>query len=1328
MTLHYRVTPRHGRDKQCSDVFSGHQNLEITQQEQFKVFEVEYPQIYNLNINVRQDFHLYFDALADILDGVKPLNAIKDILLPNLYKWIKDLSQPNQQGDNQERVKKVMISALDFLRRHMNLFQNLLYPDCMYWHDILQRLSLKTTTYGICGQRALKKFYRIIGQILINKNSDESEILKKFLEYFCREFEKTNLDVTTLRLIVYGFSQMAAPCKVHKTALKVEHMYSITTSYALPHCSSEHSHSTMIESICYYQEILSEILYHMTDVTIENINVLIKLSIYAIKRFPDLAISNNAVAISALTKTISNLASVNKDLLQRYLDSIVYDGIAWSCSHTLALDAELQRELNNLKQSPVCYKNYLPLWTELLNVEKYHGGISQEQLVQYVANTMVDVCIRLINRLNINVKRRNEDTVLSDVALTQNAVNQADFRVFVNLVDLYVDVIDASEPQTFAKTVHRFLCEVIRLSYKYPLISGFYKLIRSGMKVFTYISEDKEEEKSAELRRMEELLSNYLWYTLDLIPTFSNELLIACLYLILDTPFMYVKDALPRTLSMFKIAFTVGLSNLELAYTALTSLEIWIAKAQEQKQDEKINELLREIIVYLEPYLCSTESSFEVSQDLIAARKRVKHVDVINTDYTLRNYQRRVLLFLGSLDHDMLTSFVHEQASRNTGASWDYKELFKVCKYSLLLPDVQLIIHFDRMLPRVIALARDSSDRRTKIAACEVLHSMITIIIGSIRSDPETRFPTLYSTLCQTVLVLGCDSDEVVCSLFRPLAMQLMHWWSSKLEAMSFVIDSLFDSLINDSNPALREFSGMCLAEFTLWSIRQAKTDRVQHVEMIIEKINNLALHPLTHKRIAAAVAFNHLYKILREEDNLVSIYWLEIFYCFVRSLDGCNDLSITNALAHIEKVMKVEAESLKTPNHDRRKPHEFDHATLTYALYWLLSQCGNFDEHYRAKCMELYVNVSQHIDSSAQETMQNFVDTYGTERLNDDIILKGLKSSMEDISSASNMKSLLKALDCYMWLINKKLLSVEKLFPANDIDKQLIFVYIRNFTCQFWETIKESSTTMKSRELEQLQCKVLMTTLNFVQMLLNVNVNFPKSLWDESLSALTIRCIMHPRTLGFNMKNIRMMDKLPHVLETLLNSMRSRYNYVLPDIFNKYLLNFIRKIITKLLDLQDIKKNNCCDDLIQHVNGLILLKRCDMFNPTMLETSAFTNADDTITQIFKFLVNECIGKLACKDLSMIEYLRALMEFQFSLLPPIIETPVIIPDDVRAIIETLVKFMSNNFPLISVDCTITHGEHFLNTFRSVIFKYMLTHVSAITHVFDILHNNPTFLL
>ncbi|XP_011882984.1 PREDICTED: DNA-dependent protein kinase catalytic subunit-like isoform X2 [Vollenhovia emeryi] len=1277
-----------------------------------------------------ESFSAYFKSLADMLDNAELPDRRKEELVKKLYYWIKrvialDEAVREQQG-NKHRV--VMKSAIDLFARHMNLFRDLLYPDHKYWHNTLRSLSRETTECGEYGRRALKRFYRIIGQILAGQNNEDSKcVLLDFMEHFQQEFKNTNLDLTTLQSVVYGFSQMAAPCKVHMEQLNVRHMYSIITSYALPLCSSENSHSTHIESVCFYQKALSEILCHMTDVTIEKINVLIKLSNYTIKRFPDLT-SNNALAVSSLITIISNLATVSKGLLQRYLDSIVYDGIAWSCSHTLALDAELQRELNNLRESPVCYKNYLSLWTELLNAGRYR---EHEQLAQYVANTMTDVCIALINRLNIQVKRKDEDTVLSDVALTQSAVNQADFRVFANLVDLYVDVVDATKPQLFADTVHRFLYEAVRLSYRYPLISGFYKLIRAGMKIFaSWEGEEQQEgeEKTAETRQTEELLSKYLWHTLDLVPAFSNELLIACLYLILNAPFAYVEGTLSRTLPAFKIAFTVGLGNLELAYNALTTLETWTT-VQKEKRDEQTNELLREIIAYLEPYLRSTESSVEISQDLMMTRRRVRRVDIIDTECTLRNFQRRVLLFLGSLDHDLFTSFVHERASHSTGATWDRKNLLK---FNLPLPDVRLVIYFDRMLPRIIALARDSSDRRTKIAACEVLHSVVIIFVGS--PWLVDHYAALCDTLCRAVLVLGCDPDEVVCGLFHPLALQLMHWLSSRNTSMATVIDSLFDGLTDNSNPALREFSGMCLAEFTRWTMRQDR--QAKHVLDIIKRINRLALHPSTRKRVAAAVAFNHLYVILRENDETVSKYWLEIFYCFVHSLDGYNDPSISNALAHIEKVMIFKAELLNmTTESNRRKPPEFDEATLTCALYWLLSRCGTLDEHCRTKCMELYVNISRHVDGSEQETTQNFVKTYGMNRLND-IILKGAELGAEDISMISNVTPLLKALDCYVWLIDRQLFPVESLFPSDNVDKQAIFLCIRSFACQFWRVIAESSAaTMNSRELEQLQtlqCKVLMTMLNFIQVLLNININIlPGSLWDESLSALTIKCIMHPRMVGFNMKNIEMTDKLPRVLETLLNSMRSKYN-ALPDIFKNCLLSSTREYIAKLLDLNDIAQKDTCDDLTQHVNGLLLLKRCDMLDQTVVRASAFMSGEKVVLQIFRFLVSERIGELTCRDLSarMIGYLRALMEFQFSLLSWTIDWPVVVPDDTRSMSDVLVNLMSDNTPVTSVDCTmITHGEHFLNTFKSVIFEFILTRVGAITIIFEnMLHDNLSLLL
>lgn len=294
---------------------------------------------------------------------------------------------------------------------------------------------------------------------------------------------------------------------------------------------------------------------------------------------------------------------------------------------------------------------------------------------------------------------------------------------------------------------------------------------------------------------------------------------------------------------------------------------------------------------------------------------------------------------------------------------------------------------------------------------------------------------------------------------------------------------------------------GTCILhcnELMYLSIRETEDDK-KEANMIIQRINDLALHPSVRKRVAAAVAFNHLHAVFSKYDAIISTYWLEIFYHFVRSLDGCDDLSIVNALAHIEKVMKSKADILNGVREDRRKPHEFDDATLNHALYWLLLQCGNVNEHCRAKCMELYINISQSVTGSAQETTRAIVKIYGIKRLIE-VVQRGLESNITDISATGNVTSLLKALDCYVWLIEKRLLTVEELFPANG--EHEIFPYIRSFVHEVWQAIgdrNDAEVTTRNdetgfRELEYLQrklrCKTLMTVFDFLRELLPSNVS----------------------------------------------------------------------------------------------------------------------------------------------------------------------------------------------------------------------------------------------
>ena len=77
----------------------------------------------------------------------------------------------------------------------------------------------------------------------------------------------------------------------------------------------------------------------------------------------------------------------------------------------------------------------------------------------------------------------------------------------------------------------------------------------------------------------------------------------------------------------------------------------------------------------------------------------------------------------------------------------------------------------DPFLPYVVELSTTSSDRQTKIAACELLHSLVLYVLGRSVSGPAARrgqgasqgapVTSLYKKVFPAILTLACDADQV---------------------------------------------------------------------------------------------------------------------------------------------------------------------------------------------------------------------------------------------------------------------------------------------------------------------------------------------------------------------------------------------------------------------------------------------------------------------------------------------------------------------------------------------------------------------------------------
>ena len=83
----------------------------------------------------------------------------------------------------------------------------------------------------------------------------------------------------------------------------------------------------------------------------------------------------------------------------------------------------------------------------------------------------------------------------------------------------------------------------------------------------------------------------------------------------------------------------------------------------------------------------------------------------------------------------------------------------------------------DAFLPRVVELATTSSERQTKVAACELLHSLVLLTLGRSALQPppsassssapgrqqqqQHSMHALYRRVLPAILKLACDVDEV---------------------------------------------------------------------------------------------------------------------------------------------------------------------------------------------------------------------------------------------------------------------------------------------------------------------------------------------------------------------------------------------------------------------------------------------------------------------------------------------------------------------------------------------------------------------------------------
>ena len=189
----------------------------------------------------------------------------------------------------------------------------------------------------------------------------------------------------------------------------------------------------------------------------------------------------------------------------------------------------------------------------------------------------------------------------------------------------------------------------------------------------------------------------------------------------------------------------------------LKALEYWIREIP-----EKVQSYYEEILPSLNDYLMDTSDSklrFEMESEQETLRARMKgrgrHQSTIakitqgsfsnaqasQSQNPVQDLRFRILKLLGLIagNNVHILKTVELTKVDGKGLAWDSEDRLL---FSLPLQDVKPILALDSILPRVIELSENSVDRKTKVVACELFHSLYIFMLASgagARRDKEEK-------------------------------------------------------------------------------------------------------------------------------------------------------------------------------------------------------------------------------------------------------------------------------------------------------------------------------------------------------------------------------------------------------------------------------------------------------------------------------------------------------------------------------------------------------------------------------------------------------------
>lgn len=1226
-------------------------------------------------------------------------------------------------------------SALELLSNNSQLFVSQMLKDFYHWHNTLVKKWLKKpiTMQWDDRQSAIQflySFYRTITTALMQPTSERDvEKLMHMKNHFEKILEsKDDSQAFETRLAIIGIGLLAAPCSKSTDSRHSMELLRLVMQRIENAANEITDKREQMENICDYVESLSKLIEYSDELSGIELTTIQNIIVAIIQNFHLFAKGQHRNIIDKLIRTFINLCCLGDTMVDDVLNTVIFRGIIWTCSHKLKADeAAMDWAIFPDWKQHITIDNYLPFWNGLF--VDVNGDIDPKsaEIQDKIYDRWMKTLLQIIEKLDLStVKRTRRNDCGEEVAVLfcdpeYNLVPKRpkDFHIFFNLVDLYRATFKAQgvdiHLKNFIKWINIFMETMISKSLEYPLVSGFVKLMQTALSIanrLDYINN--------ELIEVNYQIYERVCYYLDVImrraQDCSGELQIGCLILLLTTPTPMLQRLINNFVPIFKTALDVGKSEqcFFVAEMALKAMKRYIntTDADSTEQKEFLQAILPEFCPYMQGFQNDDGETIGASRNNhneINRRTTERFIQVNKCD--LLKFRKDFVLLLSTLNPEYCECLLRYDENANLVQSTTAKMSITLHSSDQLEP----IMILDGLMPRIREIILITTDRQKRITACEFVHAAILYCLAMNR-----HFGVLWTELCKLLLQLGCDSDISIRQMFEPLAMQTMHFMTNPHQINQIgaenVFDSIMESISHPSSLPIRDLSARCLREFFAWTIKQRTpqqmTNRAIGIDKLVERLTLMSGDTMQSNRFGAALAFNNIYQVIREEESIIDKYWLSLLHSFCINFKfseqhleeyfsyQTNLDQVSSSLDHVIRVLKERKDIFNAVNKERVHPLPFKEARLIYATLWLFEQCKSFQKKYRAKVMDMFLQLSPCVEgfnSTADFIRGNFTPENVIDLCENGIRINPYDEKPLEFSKVHVwLLGFDTSLDLYVWAIeNNILVGIAEQIPNTNIFHAIRIFLERIMDAEFpGHNVEMNATEME--KFNKVKSAVVMRMFKFVNTLMPMNC-VPKIFWKcQKIIEIVSQTIFNQQLLECDTKDplfsCQLLGCVEHFILNInrngrLNAeTKKSFNQVIAKECLKHYENLINEIKQLLNGVSAISKAH-----LDHVKGIDAVSRL-MGNKRIEFMPNFRNSFDCLSNRGIYEIFDGIKHVTNPTPDALRLATYLLRISFE------------RDDVcNKVIDLILN--STELELRSSKA-ISHGKHFLSLFRQPIYEYL----------------------